>query len=133
MTIAAIQAALESRLYGISPVISTAWQNVEFAPVIGTPWQQVTLLVNTPVDHAVTLDVTEQRGLLQITLYYPGGVGTATALARANAVATRFAPPQTLTSGGTTVEILSTPQIGSGLALDGWWVIPVSIPWRSFS
>jgi hypothetical protein len=60
-------------------------------------------------------------------------VGTATALARANAVATRFAPPQSLISGGTTVEILSTPQIGSGLALDGWWVIPVSIPWRSFS
>ena len=133
MTIAAIQAALESRLYGISPAISTAWQNVEFAPFIGTPWQQVTLLVNTPVDHAVTLDVTEQRGLLQITLYYPGGVGTATALARANAVATRFAPPQTLTSGGTTVEILSTPQVGSGLALDGWWVIPIPVPGRSFS
>ena len=133
MTIAAIQAALESRLYGISPAISTAWQNVEFAPVIGTPWQQVTLLVNTPVDHAVTLDVTEQRGVLQVTLYYPGGVGTATALARANAVATRFAPPQSLISGGTTVEILSTPQIGSGLALDGWWGIPITVPWRSFS
>lgn len=133
MTIAAIQAALESRLYGISPTISTAWQNVAFTPVEGTPWQRVTLLVNDPIDHAVTSDVTEQRGLLQITLHYPGGVGTATALARANAVAARFAPPQTLTSGGTNVEILRTAHIASGLSLDGWWVIPITVPWRSFS
>lgn len=134
MTIAAIQAALESRLYGISPVIPTAWQNVEFTPTIGTPWQSVALIMNTPIDHAINYDVTEQRGLLQVTLHYPGGVvGTATALARAQAVATRFAPPQSLVSGGTTVEILSTAQIGSGRAIDGWWVIPVTVPWRSFS
>ena len=87
MTVAAIQAALESRLYGISPTISTAWQNVAYEP----------------------------------------------ALARANAVAARFAPVQTLTSGATNVEILSTAHIAAGFALDGWWVIPVSIPWRSFS
>ena len=113
MTIAAIQAALGSRLYGISPAISTAWQNVEFAPVIGTPWQQVTLLVNTPVDHAVTLDVTEQRGVLQVTLYYPGGVGTCRARARqccrhplrAAAVADLWRHHR---------RILGTPQIGSG-------------------
>ena len=133
MTVAAIQAALESRLYGISPAIATAWQNVAFEPTTGTPWQSVALLVNDPVDYAATSDVVEQRGILQVTLHYPAGVGTATALARANAVAARFAPVQTLTSGATNVEILSTAHIAAGFALDGWWVIPVSIPWRSFS
>ena len=133
MTIAAVRAALESRLYGISPAISTAWQNVAYEPTIGTPWQSVALLINDPVDYAVTSDVVEQRGILQVTLHYPAGVGTATALARANAVAARFAPVQTLTSGATNVEILSTAHIAAGFALDGWWVIPVSIPWRSFS
>ena len=133
MTIAAIQAALESRLYGISPAIGTAWQNVEFTPTVGTPWQRVRLIINTPVDHAVTSDVTEQRGLFEVLLHYPTGDGTATALARANAVAIRFAPVQTLISGSTRVEILSTPQIAAGIHLDDWWVVPVTVPWRSFS
>lgn len=133
MTVATIRAALESRLNGMTPTLATAWENVPYSPTTGTPWQQVNLLVNTPVDHAINFDVGEQRGILQVVLYYPEGVGSATAAARAQAVATRFAPPQTLTSGGTKVEILSTAHIGTARAVDEWYAIPVSIPWRSFS
>jgi hypothetical protein len=133
MTIAAIQAALESRLNGISPAIATAWPNVAFTPAIGTPWQRVRLMINNPIDHAVSLDITEQRGLLEIILHYPLGAGAATANARAQAVATRFTPPQTLTSGGTNVEILTTPHIAGGIALDDWWAVPITVQWRSFS
>lgn len=133
MTIATIRAALETRLNGISPAIPTAWENTEYTPAVGTPWQRVNLLLADPVDYAVTSDVVEWRGLLQVTLYYPRGVGTAAASARAQAVATRFAPVQTLTSGSTEVEILSTARIETGTGVDEWWCIPISIPWRSFT
>lgn len=133
MTMATIRAALETRLNGISPAIATAWENVEYTPVIGIPWQRVNLLTNEPVDYAVTSDVVEQRGLLQVTLYYPRNSGTATVSARAQAIATRFAPVQTLTSGATNVEILSTAHIAAGTTVDDWFVIPVTIPWRSFT
>ena len=133
MTIATIRAALESRLNGISPALPTAWENVEYTPTTGTAWQRVNLLINDPVDYAVTSDVVEQRGFLQVTLFYPRGAGTATATARADAVATRFAPVQTLTSGATNVEILKTASIGGGTIVEEWFVIPVSIPWRSFT
>ena len=133
MTIATIRAALESRLNGISPAIATAWENADFTPTTGTPWQRVDLMVNDPVDYAVTSDVVERRGFLQVTLFYPRGVGTATVSARAEAVATRFAPVQTLTSGATNVEILSTATIHSGIVTEEWFAVPISVPWRSFS
>ena len=133
MSIAKVRAALESRLNGISPAVATAWENVPYSPTVGTAWQRVNLMVNTPVDYAVSSDVVEQRGILQVTLYYPQGTGSATAAARAQAVADRFAPVQTLTSGGTNVEVLSTAHIGTASAVDDWFVIPVSVPWRSFS
>jgi len=132
MSIATIRAALESRLNGISPALPTAWSNVAYTPTVGTAWQRVELLVNQPVDYAVTSDVVEQRGILQVTLFYPLGVGTATVAARAEAIRARFAPPQTLTSGGTSVEIVSSPFVSAGVPVDEWWALPVSIYWRSF-
>lgn len=132
MSIATIRAALESRLNGMTPALATAWTNVPFEPTIGTPWQRVDLLVNTPIDHAVTADLVQQRGILQVTLFYPLGVGTATAAARADAVRARFAPVQTLTSGGTNVEISESAHVAAGQVVGEWYAIPISIPWRSF-
>lgn len=133
MTIATIRAALESRLNGIASPLPSAWENFEYTPTTGVAWQRVRLLVNTPVDHAVTSDVAEHRGFLEVVLYYPQGVGTATAAAKAQAIADRFAPVQTLSSGATRVEITKTARLGSGFPFDGWFCIPVSVPWISFT
>ena len=133
MSIAKIRAALESRLNGIASPLPTAWENVTYTPTVGTAWQKVNLLVNTPVDYAISNDVVEQRGFLQITVYYPIGVGSATAIAKAEAIAARFAPVQTLTSSTTTVEILKTAHVGSAVTTDEWYIIPISVEWRSFS
>lgn len=133
MSLAKVRAALESRLNGMSSVLPTAWENVPFSPTEGVAWQKANLLMNDPVDYAVNLDVTEQRGLFQVTTYFPEGNGTATASAYAKSVADRFAPDQTLTSGGVDVEILSTARIATSRQIDGWWVTPITIPWRSFN
>lgn len=133
MTIATIRAALESRLSGMGGALPSAMENVDYSPTVGVAWQRVRMLVNTPVDHAVTSDVIEHRGFLEVILHYPQGVGTATAAAKAQAIAARFAPVQTLSSGSTRVEITKTAHIGTGFPLDGWFCIPVSIPWVSFT
>jgi hypothetical protein len=91
------------------------------------------VLVNDPIDYAITADVVEQRGILEVLLFYPRGAGTATAAAMAKAIADRFAPVQTLTSSTTTVEIVSTASIGTAFPADDWWCVPISIQWRSFA
>ncbi|MBK7822932.1 MAG: hypothetical protein IPJ61_18280 [Tessaracoccus sp.] len=133
MSIATIRAALESRLNGMASPLPSAWENVSYTPITGVPWQRVNLLVNDPVDYAVSSDVVEQRGILQVTLYFPAGAGSAAAAARAQAIADRFAPVQTLISGATKVEILRTAHIAGGQVVDEWWCVPISIYWRSFT
>jgi hypothetical protein len=131
--LAKVRAALESRLNGMAGSLPTAWENIEYTPALGTPWQRVRVLVNDPIDYAITADVVEQRGILEVLLFYPRGAGTATAAAMAKAIADRFAPVQTLTSSTTTVEIVSTASIGTAFPADEWWCVPVSIQWRSFT
>lgn len=133
MSLATIRAALETRLNGITSPLPTAWENVPYTPTVGSAWQRVRLLVNDPVDYAVTSDVIEQRGFLEVLVFYPQNAGTSTAATRAQAIADRFAPVQTLTSGGTKVEILGLSRIGTGIATDDWYAIPISVPWRSFT
>lgn len=134
MTVATIRAALESRLNGMASPLPTAWDAMHYTPSVGTPWQRVRLLMNQPVDHAVTADLVQYRGILEVMLFYPTGNGTSAIAAKAQAIADRFAPVQTLTSGSTRVEITQTARIGSGLAMDdGWYAMGVSIPWLSFT
>lgn len=132
MTIALIEAALEDRLLAITPAIATAFENKTFTPVVGTEYQRINHLTNTPVDHAVTLDVTEDRGILQVSLFYPLDKGRVPAKTRAQLIRDQFNPPLTLTKGSGKVEITRTPSIGSGFADGDRYMVPVSIYWQSF-
>lgn len=133
MSLAKIRAALESRINGMASALPTAWENIAYTPTADEPWQRVRLLLNDPIDHATTADIVEQRGFLEVLLHYPQGDGASAAMAQAGLVAARFAPVQTLTSSTTRVEISQTARIGSGFLYEGWYVVPVSIPWRSFN
>lgn len=132
MSIIKIQAALEKKLATLTPKLATAYENTAFSPVTGTPYQRVNLLVNRPVDHAFTLDVTEERGIFQVTLMYPPGTGRGEAQARAEAIRALFKPPQILAEGGVKITLTSTVQIGSGAPSGERWMVPLSIYWRSF-
>lgn len=132
MTIALIQAALEQRLATLTPALATAYENATFTPVTGTPYQRINMLVNRPVDHAVTLDVTEQRGIVQVTLMYQQGTGRGAAQARAALIADLFKPPLTLTNGAVKVELVKTVHVGGGMPDGDRWMVPISIYWQSF-
>lgn len=132
MSIPKICAALEKKFQALSPQLPTAFENVSFAPVVGQTYQRVNQLINKPLDHAITLDITEWRGILQVTICSPLNEGRGAGQARAQAIADHFTPPQTLTETGVRVELLSTPAIASGFKDEDRWCIPVSIPWSAF-
>lgn len=132
MTLPLIQAALEQRLATLSPAMATAYENASFTPVTGTPYQRINMLVNRPVDHAVTMDVTEERGIFQASLFYPQGTGRGAAQARAELIKALFKPPLTLTNGAVKVDINKTVHIGGGMPDGDRWMVPVSIYWQSF-
>lgn len=127
-----IAVALEKRLALLSPGISIAYENIDFKPVTGVPYQRVNLLVNDPVDHAVTMDVLEQRGIFQVMLCYPLGGGRSPAQRQAQFTANHFAPVQDLTFGTAKVEIRKTPKVGSGRRDEDRWCIPVTVWWHAF-
>ena len=133
MSIVLIQSALEKKLAALAGALPTAYENEVFVPVTGQPYQKVFLLVNTPVDYALTADMVEQRGLFQVTLLFPLGTGRGAAQSRAQAIATHFKPVQVLTEGAVKVQINSTPRIGDGMVDDDRWAVPVKVLWRSFS
>jgi hypothetical protein len=132
VSIALIQAAFEQRLETLTPAVATAYENVTFSPVAGQPYQRINMLVNRPVDHAVTLDVTEERGIFQVSLFYPQGTGRGASQARAELIKALFKPPLTLTNGAVKVDINKTVHVGGGMPDGDRWMVPVSIYWQSF-
>lgn len=131
MSIPVACAALENKL-ALMPAMPTAHENVAFTPTQGVAYQRINHLINSPVDHAVTSDVTEFRGIMQVALAYPLGVGRGAAQTKAQAIVDHFKPPQSITSGIYIITIDKTPRI-SGAMIDGdRYVIPVSIEWRLF-
>lgn len=133
MSITLIEAALEKRLLAITPAIATATENNGYEPVTGTPYQRIHHLTNDPVDHALSLDVTEDRGILQVSLMYPANAGRVPAKARAWLIRNQFKPPLILTEGAARVQILKTPHIAGGFPDGDRWHVPVSISWQVFS
>lgn len=133
MSLPLISAALEKKLDTLSPSLATAYENIAFKPTPGTAYQRVNLLPNTPIDHALTADVVELRGLFQVTLCYPLGDGRGAAQLRAQAVSDHFAPVQWLTEGAIKVVIDSTARIATAFEDGDRWCLPVTVAWRVFT
>lgn len=132
MSIPKICALLEAKLQALSPAVPTAFENLSFEPSAGVLFQRVSHLINTPKDHAFTLDVLEWRGVLQVIVCAPLGAGRGAAQARAQLIADHFYPAQTLAGTGVRVELSKTPAIASGFKADERWCVPVSMSWSAF-
>ena len=126
-----IQAALERRLLAMPDQLPTAFENLAFSPLAGQPYQRVHTLVNRPIDMDLAVQTREERGVFQVSLFFPLNQGRVPAQSRADALRQWFKPPQTLVEGGVQVLLLSSVQTGSGAPDSDRWHIPVSIYWRS--
>lgn len=122
-----IRAVLESALASIKPAIDTAWQNVPYTPVTGRPYQAAYLLPVAPENYSMGNDSRQERGIFQVSLFYPPGLGTAAAGARAEAIAALFHRGASFIKDGITVQIERTPEIADGRADDDRWMVPVKI------
>ena len=131
MSQVACRAALETALDGMTPALSTAWENVAFTPpVLTTPYQRAFVLFATP-ENAVIGNEWIERGIFQVTLCYPLQAGDAAARARVALLRTTFYRGLTLTSGSTRVIVERTPDAGGGTADGDRWIVVVRIRWFS--
>lgn len=121
-----VRAALETALAAISPALATAWQNVPYTPVNGTPYQRVYLLPVEPDNPTMGRFATE-RGVFQVSLYYPLDTGAAAAEARAELIRDTFYRGASFASGGLTTVIERTPEIAPALIADDRFVVPIRV------
>ncbi len=128
MSIANVRAALETALSGMSPAISTVYENTQFTPTVGTPYQMAHLLPAEPNDLERGI-VGKDQGIFQITLMYPLHVGTGDANARAELIRSTFYKKATFSAGGQNIIISKTPYIGQGVVDGDRWRVPVKITW----
>lgn len=126
-----IRRLLESRLNGASAGFATAWENVPFSPVQGTPYQAPVLLPAQTQDPTMGDGYSRPLGIFQVTLVFPAGAGAQAAQARAKAVLAHFPKGLSLTEGAVTVRVMRTPWASGGASVDGWYRLPVSIPYEA--
>ncbi|ULR87392.1 phage tail terminator-like protein [Comamonas sp. B21-038] len=131
MTLSQIKALLEGKLLAMPGVLPTAFENVPFKPPEG-PYQACYHLVNSPVDLGIEGTLTEERGILQITLRYPEGKGRQVTDAMADQLKQHFKPAQIIQGPGFRIELNKTPTVSSGTPDEGRWTVPVSIFWEAY-
>jgi hypothetical protein len=131
MKLSEIKALLEQKLLAMPGVLPTAFENVSFTPPAG-PYQACYHLINRPVNHGVGADLSEERGILQVTVRYPGGKGRQLADAMVDQIKAHFKPPLRIAGTDFRIELNKAAYASSGTPDEGRWCIPVSIYWRAF-
>lgn len=126
MSLPAIRAALETALAGMSPALATAYENVPYEPTQGTPYQAVYLMPVEPLNPEMGT-MTQERGMLQVSLFYPLGTGPAAAEARAELIRDTFYRGRSFTASGITTTVEKTPEIAPALIDDDRYHVPVRI------
>ncbi len=113
MSTVSIRQALEAAVNGISPTISTAWENVPFKPVAGTNYQAIWVKFANPENNEYG-SVHRELGFMQVDLMYGLETGTLASQLRAELIRTTFFRGASFVKDGVTVIINATPSIIDG-------------------
>jgi hypothetical protein len=131
MSQANIRNALESALAAIAPAIDIVHENEAYSPIAGVPYQEVFVMFATPANPTMGDGFYQELGVLQISLQYPTGAGTADAAERAASIRDVFRRGASFTDGGITVQIDKTPAIPNGVVDGDRWKVVIRAPWRA--
>lgn len=128
MSLAAVRAALETKLATITPALATVFGNSPYTGSQGTPYQRVFMIPAEPLNDEISSSFAE-RGVMQVNLAYPSLAGDGAAEARAILIQAAFKRKLSLPAiSGVITSIWRTPHIGAGFTNDeGRWVVPVRI------
>lgn len=109
----------------------TAWEGVAFKPLAGVPMQRINLIWSKPQNPSygdTTSVLTRESGFMQVSLYYPLGIGTRDVLTRAQLIKSTFPRGASFSSNGITVNIDGTAEIMGGVPIEEHYIVPVRIP-----
>jgi len=130
MSAVLVRSALEVAVAGMTPTLSTAYENAPFTPAVGTPFQRITVLLAQPANDEFG-PIYREEGFMQVDLKYPLDAGPAAAETRAELIRSTFARGTTFTASGTKVHITKTPEIMPGRVEEDRYVKPVRIPFHA--
>lgn len=126
-----IQSALNTTLALAFPAMPIAWENTEYTPTIGTAYFRVWLLP-AEVD-VMTLGPSpwqERKGIFQVSVFYPIGIGFGTPKGKAAEVVAVFKAGTAITYNTLRI-ICEKAWPSSGMNDDnGWYHIPVNCRYR---
>lgn len=130
--------SLQSRVTSLLPSYPKAWPGEVFAvPSSGgkpAPFLRIGRVSVAPVRLFMGDDEEHKRtGRLIITLVYPLGQDVAVYDQIAAGIARHFAEGTEMTFSGLTVVVSDTPHVQEGYEDNGYWNMPVSIPWRCYA
>lgn len=130
MSATAIRSALQVALSGMSPALSTAWENVSFTPQNGVPYQKAFLLFAKPDNSEYGANYREQ-GIFHINLMYPISAGTTAPESRAEMIRQAFKRGSSFSSDGVDVVVDKTPELSGGVRDGDRWALSVKIQWHA--
>jgi hypothetical protein len=124
-----IRKLLETQLNTVTPAVPTAFENMPFTPTQRTPWQRVTMMPAATGNPTMGDSFKREQGVFQVSLFYPTNEGAHNAEARAELVKTAFNRGSTFVSANVSVKILEHPYASYAIPGDGWFHVPVTIPY----
>ena len=124
-----IRSELEQRLQtwanSFNPVIPIAWEGVAFQ-LPSERYLQPFMIPAATTNPSVDGSRKRYTGIFQVNVYVKDGKGTKAINELCDSLINYF--PVIPKSGNVSIE--QTPSVSNGIALDGWRVVPVSIPYR---
>jgi hypothetical protein len=108
------------------------YENAPYTPTAGVPYAACYLMMATPLNIEIGPGFTDQ-GIFQITLFYPINAGATAAQAHAQRIRDAFPFRASFVSGGTTVNIIATPEVAPARAVDDRFSVPVKVRFQARS
>lgn len=130
--------ALKSRIDTLPLAYPKAWPGQTFqVPSAGglpQPFLRVGRVTVAPVGRLIAPGKPHERnGSLMVTLVHPLGQDVAVYDQIAAGVAQHFVDGMQMRYGAVCVTVRDYPHVQDGYTEDGYWTVPVRIPWRCFA
>lgn len=125
--------AIKSRIDDLSMAYDIAWPGERFNPG-AKPYLRIGRVSATPIRELIADGKPHNRtGSIIITLVYPIGPNVSVFDQIGATIAEHFIDGTQMRYGDVCVTVTSYPHVQEGYEDNGWWTVPVVIPWRTFA
>lgn len=129
--------ALKSRIESLPLTFARAWPGQKFEPPrangLPQPFLSIGRVSAAPRRLMVKGGQDNQRtGFLMVTLVHPLGQNVAVYDELAGKIAQHFVDGTEARFGGVCVSITEYPHVQDGFEENGYWMVPIRVPWRCF-